>query len=88
VGASYGDEPARPKHLNYTSWRLAERTPSTAQVDRLARALGTTLSGMFAEVTGLLMVCNTDASALRYVVAVAGRFITVQSWRPYRMVVA
>jgi len=37
---------------------------------------------MLAEVTGLLMACNTDASALRYVVAVAGRFSTVQSWRP------
>jgi hypothetical protein len=43
------------------------------------RALGTTLSAMLAEVTGLLMACNTDASALQYVVAVAGRFSTVRS---------
>jgi hypothetical protein len=34
------------------SWRLAERTPSIVQADRLARALGTTLSEPFAEVGG------------------------------------
>jgi hypothetical protein len=30
--------------------KVAERTPSTVQADRLARALGTTLADMFAEV--------------------------------------
>jgi hypothetical protein len=32
------------------SWRLAKRTLSIVQADRLARALGTTLSEIFAEV--------------------------------------
>jgi hypothetical protein len=32
------------------SWRLAERTPSIVQADRLARALGTSVAKMFGEV--------------------------------------
>ena len=38
-------------HCNYIgAVERAERTPLIAQVEKLARALGTTLSGMFAEV--------------------------------------
>jgi hypothetical protein len=35
-------------------WLPTERTPSIAQAERLARALGTTLSEMLAEVEGRL----------------------------------
>ena len=38
-------------HRNYIgAVERAERTPSIVQADRLARALGTTLAGLFAEV--------------------------------------
>ncbi|HSK85179.1 MAG TPA: hypothetical protein VK902_17540 [Rubrobacter sp.] len=44
---------------------MAERTPSVVQAERLARALGTSVAEMFAELERNQMITASDASGRR-----------------------
>jgi hypothetical protein len=45
--------------------KVAERTPSVVQAERLARALGTSVAEMFAELERNQMITASDASGRR-----------------------